>query len=302
MTKKINKIGIFLPLCIAVAGSSCSDNITYKAVSDTVGVPLEISIAGIAPTRSVITGDSLPNGSDIALFYKTDQLASIAHYWEGECSIEEPIVLDDASGSDAVYAVCPPVEIATEFYVRITNQVDYLRGISVDAEGNEMHPTMDNPRARLQFEHILARITLNIHKEASDERSYKFDPYLGGDADNSARVGIYDAKSNSFYSSTLQPDNYQDILGTLKDGKYWLNPGEDTTTADFLVLPTSTTWWVKLMGVSDSWWPFPAGDYKPGQQYIYDCLIKNDNGVSLTISDCSINPWINTDMPGVEGY
>lgn len=294
------KVGVALTLSLAFIYSSCSDKLQEDGVGFREKVALEVSVDGVTPTRSIVSGTTLPDDSFFYVYYKSDQSA-IVNYKNGVCIFEKPIYLDENSGNDPVYAIYPYGSSQNTVGITYSIQNDYMKAVGLNENGVQTNPSIDNPKVRFHFEHILARITLNIHKDATISDYYKLsDVYLGGDSENSYRLGTYDFVNDKFtYTSTFE---YQDIKGELKDGNYLLETADDIVTVDFLVIPSATTWSVKLSGLSSSWWTLPAGNYESGKQYIYDCLISDNNYVNLSIRECEILPWESTEMPGIDGY
>lgn len=299
MKVNIYSAGLALTLCLAMLSSSCSDRIAEDVASAKEDARLEIIVDGINMTRSLITGTTLPDNSRFAVFYNSPYSVGVS-YANGICTPDTPISIKQEDVDRPVYAVYPYGEYyLTEIPISLEDQTDYLRGISVDDNGMPSNINVDTPKARIRFDHILARITLNIHKDASIDNYYKIPGiYLGGYSENSWRTGIYSAEKGEFYNN---PSNAKfDIKGELKDGKYVLETADDVVTVDFLVLPTETSWSLQIKDISSTWWSLPKTNYESGKQYIYDCKI-GEGGV-LEISECDIKPWENTDMPEIETY
>lgn len=283
-----------MSLCIVAFASSCSDRIVEDNALIRGQVPLEVSVAGINDTRSIITGTTLPDTCDFSVFFNSDSPTPV-RYENGSCKLYKSIFLDESTKPAPVYAFYPGDVYLTEIAINTTQREDYLRGISTDSVD------ATNPKARLLFDHILARITINLHKDSTINEGYKLGlAYLGGNNENSYRSAVFNAKTNSFIH--FFPNESDNIKGELKDDKYMLKTPEDMITFDFLVLPTETTWELNIKDLSADWYPLPATKYESGKQYIYDCLLQDDGKPYLTITECDIRPWQNTTMPEVEAY
>lgn len=293
-------VGVVATLTLAIITSSCSDRLQEENTPLKKRVALEVCVEGINETRSLVTGNALPDNCRFYIYYKSITPIGV-NYRNGVCTIEEPIYLEESDGNNPVYALYPVKTDLNELAISYMTQNDYLRGISIDQNGIQANPTVDNPKVSIRFEHILSRITLNIHKDASIDGYYKLsEVYLGGDRNNSFRVGAFDIESNRFtYTSTYE---FQDIKGELKDNNYLLETPDDVVTVDFLVIPSQTGWSVKIPGVSSSWWTLPDGNYEAGKQYVYDCILTDKDSVYLTITECEIRPWETTEMPELETY
>lgn len=287
-----------VPLCIAALASSCTDRMTEDNSSFREKAELEVAVGGINKSRAIIDGTTLPESCGFAIYYNSEFPTPVT-YEKGTCKLAEPIFLDEGNESYPVYAFYPDNAYLTEIAIDTKTQTDYLRGISVDANGVQSDIGFNNPKAKIVFDHILARITLNIHKDASVSDYYKLpDIFLGGDSENAYRSAVFNALTNSFIH--FFPNEYDNIKGELKNGNYLIETADDVITVDFLVLPTETSWSLYIRDLSSSWYSLPATNYESGKQYIYDCTIADKDGVYLSISECDIIPWNNTDMPGVE--
>lgn len=296
----IFKAGMAMSLCIATLATACSDKITETDSPLDNQVPLEVSVEGINKTRSIITGTALPDTCEFAVFYDSPYSVKV-DYRKGKCTLKTPIMLGKEQRNIPVYAVYPYVPGIEVDINTVESQIDYLSGISVDPNGVTFYPYAESPKANILFNHVLARVTVNIHKDASIDQDYKLpDVYLGGNDANAYRTAMYLPTDNFFeYRDNSSANN---IKGELKDGNYLLDTPEDMITVDFLVIPSETTWQLNIRDLSDAWYPLPTTKYESGKQYIYDCTIKEGDKPYLTISECDIRPWQNTMMPEVEVY
>lgn len=289
-----------MSLSIAALASSCSDRIVEDNAPMRGQVPLEVSVAGINDTRSIITGTTLPDTCDFSIFFNSNY-PTVVSYEKGTCKLMEPIYLNETTETAPVYAFYPDIAYLTEIAIDTKVPKDYLRGVSVNGNGVETNIGVDNPKARILFDHILARITVNLHKDTTINEKYKLGSfYLGGNNENSYRSAVFNAKNNSFIH--FFPNETDSIKGELKDGNYMLFEPEDIITVDFLVIPTETTWMLNISDLSTNWYPLPATKYESGKQYIYDCLLQDDGKPYLTITECDIKPWQSIIKPGVEAY
>lgn len=294
MKTNISKSGISLLLILTGMWTSCSDVTNDVKGDDNKKTALEVSVAGIGDTRTVITGNTLPDNSRFALFFNSSSSVGV-NYNNGTCTLESPVLLEEQNSETQVYAIYPYVPSVEVDIDTSVSQDDYLSGIGVDSNGATLYPTIDRPRAFIQFEHILARITVNIRKDASIEGYYKISSvFLGGDDDTAYRVAQYVPYTNKF--QYIDNDPSKNIRGTREDDKYLLDTAEDVVTVDFLVIPSETTWQMNLIDISNTWWALPRANYEPGKQYIYDCVIRD--GYKLSISKSEIVSWDTTTMPG----
>lgn len=280
--------------------SSCSDGTQEDNVTLNEKVALEVSVDGINRTKSLVTGTTLPDNSRFAIFYNSAYSIGV-DYNNGLCTLDDPIFLDKEKGDAAVYAIYPYVSGIEVNIDTSESQIDYLAGVSVHDNGETFYPDKYHPHAKILFDHILARITLNIHKAATIDGCYKIsDIYLMSDDANAYLSAMFlatDLSTNNNFEP-LQNRHSDFIEGVLKDNKYGLETDEDVVTVDFLVIPSETTWQIYIPDVSDSRHALPSANYESGKQYIYDCLIKGDDVIS--IKKCDIQKWTVTDMPEID--
>ncbi len=296
----IFKAGMAMSLCIATLATACSDKITESDSPLDTKVPLEISVEGINKTRSIITGTMLPDTCEFAVFYDSPYSVKV-DYRKGKCTLNTPIILGKEQRDIPVYAVYPYVPGIEVDINTSESQIDYRSCISVDPNRGTFYPYAESPKASIVFNNVLARVTINIHKDASIDQDYKLpDIFLGGDDENAYRSAMYLPSDNYFEYWDNSPAN--NIKGELKDGNYLLDTPEDMITVDFLVIPSTTTWQLNIRDLSDAWYSLPATKYESGKQYIFDCVITDKEPVYLQISECEIRPWETTEMPELETY
>lgn len=306
------KIGIALAMCLPLLSWSCDNRSEDIPSSDNAGksdVALNVNVLGLNGTRSVITGTTLPDSCAYSVYaYDGDSKSFLYHgngvnvRYRGGVSVMDSVVIIPEAVNVPVYAVYPYIGRldGDGFRVETKTQTDYLRGCCVGADGNMSYATVENPTVNITFDHILSRITLNIRKDKSVEQSYKFsDISLGGDSEGSYRSAYFRLVDNKFEAEGSY-DDYYNVVGELKDGKYYIGTADDVVTVDFLVIPSSTMWYVRIPGFDPQWVELPKRTFESGKQYVYDCVIKKD--ATLSISECIIKPWDKTEMPEVEIY
>lgn len=303
--KNLNKV-MAIAVGLSIAATSCNSyDMPDKSLklSDT---PLEIDLLGVKGTRSIIQGTAFPNDSVFSVFSfigntmtpVDGENAARVTYSDKKCVFETPVLLPE-SADVSVYATYPYVEKldGKEIFVDTKKQIDYLAGYGCDANGEMKYANTGSPSVNIRFEHILSRITLNIHKDSNMGQSFKIPTIsLGGDSEKSYRSAYYNLIDKCIAGGYY--DGYVNIKGEIKDNKYWIETTDDVVTVDFLVIPSETTWSLFIDEINHNWLGLPSRVYEPGKQYIFDCVISADN--ELTISECEIKPWENTDMPELE--
>jgi|GEM_PF-2924382 lipoprotein len=306
--KNLNKI-MAIAVGLSIAATSCNSyDMPDKSLklSDT---PLEIDLLGVKGTRSIIQGTAFPIDSVFSVFSfigntmtpVDGENAARVTYSNKKCVFETPVLLPE-SADVSVYATFPYVEKldGKDIFVDTKKQIDYLAGYGCDANGEMKYANTGSPSVNICFEHILSRITLNIYKADNVEQSFKIPTIaLGGDNEYSYRSAYYNLIEKRFVNGGNY-DGYVNIKGEIRDNKYWIETTDDVVTVDFLVIPSETTWGLYIDEINHNWLGLPSRVYEPGKQYIFDCVISAGN--VLTISECEIKPWDNTDMPEVEPY
>lgn len=294
---------------MSIAATSCNSYDMPDKNLNLSDMPLEINLLGISGTRSIIQGTVFPEDSVFSVFtfvgntltpVDGDKAARVT-YSDKKCVFETPVLLPESTDV-SVFAAYPYVEYldGTGIFIDAQKQIDYLAGYGCDGIGEAKYANTESPSVNIRFEHILSRITLNIHKGSDVEQSFKIPSIaLGGDSEKSYRSAYYNLIERTFYDGGYY-DNYANIKGEIKDNKYWIETADDVVTVDFLVIPSETVWNIFFDEIYPNWWALPSRAYESGKQYVFDCVISAGN--VLTISECEIKPWENTDMPEVETY
>lgn len=176
----MNKIHFYKSACLLAcitAFSACNEQDEFES-SAWNGNLLEIE-AGIADTRTIITGSSFQKGDNINLFvldeggndYTTGSFNNQAQYDGTTWKIQTDVRLN-ASKTPYVFAVYPsisgervdinvniPINVEPDYYDGIAGQVDYLYANVLP---------LKNKVAQLKFNHALARVTLALNRANGD--------------------------------------------------------------------------------------------------------------------------------------
>jgi hypothetical protein len=266
---------------------------------------LQISTVDVAAsTRAKITGTVLPNGVQYGIFAGASSNTlnngkNVAvSYTEGVSTLSNEIVLPQGC-KIPVYAYYPYTKgvSATSVPIEILSQTDYLWGWSADTSGDLAYATEASPSVNIHFEHILARVTLRIHKAEDNAKTYHItSAYLndgGRDfAYRKANANIYEHTLTDFDFGATSGNGLnrgQDILGDLHPD--YLKTSKDEIMVDFLVLPSSYIAWSFKIVTDDSELSsdFYGADFQSGMQYTYDVIINQGN--KLTLDAEEIVPW-----------
>lgn len=285
--------------------SSCTED--NKQTTAEVRVPLQIEVASVQNTRVAIDGTIMPNGSVYGIFamYGGGTEKAVENgintlvFYEGGMSELSSTIYIPKDVDVPVYAYYPynehydVLDYLRRISVESASQTDYLYGTSVDANNNFSFANINNPKVRIHFRHILARIRLNIHKAENNANYYKL-PYVS--LKNVLSEGLFDL----YEGELLQSEGTANL--STQPTEYTLDTPEDMLTVDFLVLPMNTATQTVLLSMGSNpddqtlEIPMPATTWKSGQQYTYDVTIEEG---SLIVKESEITPWTNSDQNGI---
>lgn len=297
-------------LCLTFVTTACDSLIDDKVSGNTPETYLEVEVSGLKSlTRAVIEGDTLPDNSHFGIYLTKAGSRSLLDngfnietiYKGGVCGLSQNISLKSLGDVD-VYAFYPYSSSGHPFEMEIdaVSQTDYLWGRSVDLNGFQSVVNESNPAASIRFEHIMALITLRIHRSADNKTIYSIPSIaFDGDGENQFRKAYIDVIDRKFLAKDY--GQFEPIDASLSATA--LDDENDIITADFLVIPSKTRWSLRVdfSGEKQYFWDaMPEAEYESGKRYIYDCEI-NKSGM-LVISNCEIQPWETTEMPELETY
>lgn len=297
----ITKVTAAVAALFAVASCSSENEPANEKQSEKVA--LEVSVAGIVnPTRSIIDGEMLPNGSEFSLrAYVGDSGVILDGAMNervfmngGVAQLANPIYIPtEGPGEVGVRAIYPyQHNMKDEENIEILafeGVNDYLWGQG-DGYANIL-----NPKVPIVFNHVLARITLRFTTTDDNETSYDFSNAClkpGKEfPDNCYDYAVLNVLSGELFEKQWKDEGSPALLSADFLSRY-----SDPLIMDFLVIPTNTDFYVNISssmlvdGVL-----LPTCDYVAGVQYVYN--IQVSDGKKLVITDCQIKPWENTDMP-----
>lgn len=288
-----------------VAGmAACSNEEMATATgTDQQQVPLEIEVAGVQTTRSIIEGNTLPEESQFGIFAMIGGGAERpadgglnvrVDYMNGNCTLAQPVLIPNDADM-LVYAYYPYNETYTDdsflrqMPMETISQTDYLFGYCTDSDYHPSNVNQYNPRAYIYFQHALARVKLNIRKAADNPNSYQLPPVS---LENIYSEGYFDLYERGFVGfAGITTLSFTPLNGTLLDSS------DDVITVDCLVLPQNLEQLPVTLALNEQMKAnLPSTIWSSGQQYTYEVTI--DQG-SLTISNAVITPWENNEQPGI---
>lgn len=297
--------------------TGCGEPVSYiNTPSGNDGVALQIAVKGVKPsTRSIIEGTQFPNDSTFAVFamfgggdsYVPGGENIKVTYKDGVCTPVTPILIPE-NVDVPVYAFYPASSAydVNKTEIKAVSQTDYLWGSCINDAGNFDFATSYAPKVSISFEHIMARITLRIHRAEDNGNAYELPSIsLGGDSEGTYRSAVVSVKNKKFEGYSY--DSFENLVGEVSGNV--INADIPLITADFLVIPSKTSWWLMLddaPGLPTLTF-MPVENYESGNQYIYDVMIANPESesqeASLQITQFDILPWgENNDMGDVEAF
>lgn len=279
-------------LCSVLLMSACTEQDEISAVSGKVA-PLEITLKGCG-TRTVITGNTLPDGSQLGIFAVNggDQIAYeniFSTYTGKQWTIAETVYLTESE--KWIYAYYPYSEKAelNSVSVNTREQVDYLYGYAVDANNQMTTVNVASPKANILLKHAMSRVTLHIKKAKANEKNSVVNSVILAGVPLSATLDIRNGDMKVANNGDLVINS---MLIKLTD------EGENV---DILIPPMTNAAWSNMLTLNiDAKYysvQIPANEWKAGQQYTYTVEVGDS---SLTISEVSITPWTDNRQDGIE--
>lgn len=273
--------------------SACSNNEGEEPTAKSAN--LEVNLNGCL-SRSIITGTSMPEGSELGIFVADN--ANAVNYTNVKgvvngtlCLLESSVPLDEEP--NYVYAYYPYSSSntdATAIRYDVTSQTeDFLMGYSADDNGIRDYVDSSRPTANMLLKHAFAKVTLNIKKSADNNN------------DGILSSVTLDSVATSGTVNLLQ----QTSVGDTPSGKVstttsvTLSATEESSVS-LLVAPTSSLTSTSLTMVID-------GDsystaipttktttWEAGKQYSYSVVVGENANVK--INDASITLWNNNEQ------
>lgn len=278
-------------LCSALLISACTEQNEMPAVSGKV-TPLEITLKGCG-TRTVITGNTLADGSELGIFAVNgdDQIAYeniFSTYTGKQWTIAETVYLTEAE--KWIYAYYPYSEKAklNSVSVNTREQVDYLYGYAVDANNKITTVNVAKPQANILLKHAMSRVTLHIKKAKTNEKNSVVNSVMLAGVPLSATLDIRNGDMKIVNNGDLVINSMFKLT----------DEGENV---DILIPPMTNAAWSSMLTLNiDAKYycvQIPANEWKAGQQYTYTVEVGDS---SLTISEASITPWTDNRQDGIE--
>lgn len=176
MNKKIIKRNVWcIAICLTIMACSGED------ASPTLdGIPLQVELQNMQPTRTAITTTTLPDGSKYGIYVapqgkivnKGDNGFNIpVSYSGGKSSMGRDYILQPATDY-SVYAAYPQENNSDGMTLQLetASQTDYLYGYAVDNDGKQAIINQDNHVAKIQMRHAMALLKFNIFQSEDSKQ------------------------------------------------------------------------------------------------------------------------------------
>lgn len=275
---------MLLPVVCSCSSESGSETATER-------VPLQVELATCA-TRSAITGTTLPDGSNYGIFVpnavNTANNVQV-YYSNGVSKLTSTVYL--SAEKSLVYAYYPysASQSLNAMTLETSSQTDYLYGAAIDSKGDYAYVNTEDPKARIQMLHAMARVTFNITQDASDKESNSITYLEVGKVPTSCTYNLSTNKVTTNYTGTVS-------------AKCNITPSTTSQSVDLLVLPVTAWDIIVRFKINDSYVTasIPSATWTMGQQYSYSVTLGNDK---LSIGKATITPRENTTQSeiGVNG-
>lgn len=279
-------------LCTAML-SACSseENVQESALR----VPLEVSV-GPNAVRSIIEGTTIPTQTSFGIFgvpaYSpnaaiVEDINNVQVFYDGKCTLKEDVWLDEKNIYLRAYYPYNKNQQGFIIHVDYTDQTDYLCGGSVLA-GEPYCVNNQHPKADIQFNHVLSRITLKIKRTDKVKENFKlamagFEPFYES-AQLDVLTGTWSEQKESGYPYT-----------TFQVFPMSMEVTNEYHSVDFLLIPGIHSDVVTLR-LYKSVYDYDTCtlmkvNWKAGQQYTYE-VVFDENGIN--VSEAVITPWETT--------
>lgn len=176
MNKKIiTRNAWCIAICLTII--ACTGEDTSPTLE---GIPLQVELQNVQPTRTAITATTLPDGSQYGIYVaplgktvnKGDNGFNIpVSYSGGKSTMGRDYILQSATDY-SVFAAYPQENNSDGMTLQLetASQTDYLYGYAVDNNGEQAIINQENHVAKIQMRHAMALLKFNIFQNEDNKQ------------------------------------------------------------------------------------------------------------------------------------
>lgn len=288
MNKKIITRNVWcIAVCLAIMACTGED------ASPTVdGIPLQVELQNMLPTRTAITATTLPDGSQYGIYVaplgktvnKGDNGFNIpVSYSGGKSTMGRDYILQPATDY-SVYAAYPQENNSDGMTLQLetASQTDYLYGYAVDNNGEQAVISRDNHVAKIQLRHAMALLKFNIFQSEDNKQE-------------NIVTGVRIPKNVTSCTLNLQTGERTNESWNTQALDCYLSVNSKPQSVDMLVLPNRQSVQGFEFCVNNKWiYTSVKSSILEGNCYTYNVEINSD--AKIIISEAAINPRENETM------
>lgn len=281
------RLWFMLPLCCLLACSSDDEQIGGNAKQDT---PLQIELMPV-PTRSVINGTTLPDGSQYGVYVTTGwpnmpitDGNNVAVDYRGDKSTpSHDVLLDERECPVYAYYPYSAEQSLNKMTLEVESQTDYLYGIAVREDGSKDFISKYKPMARIRMSHALALLRFNIFNVGEENQSNVISSIILYENPVKCTLDLTNNKLSNFEYGNNEVNCRLTVTSAVQ-------------TVDILAIPSQKQYLgLCIMLNGNPKYIDRTLDLQPGYCYSFNVMVEGSD--KLTISDHYITPRENNTMP-----
>lgn len=286
MNKKIKNVWC-IAVCLIIA--ACTGEDTSPSAD---GTPLQVELQSLLPTRTAITGTTLPDGSQYGIYVapkgqtvkRGDNGFNIpVSYKGGKSTMGRDYILQPATDY-SVYAAYPQENNSDGMTLQLetASQTDYLYGSAIDNTGEQAIINQDNHVAKIQMRHAMALLRFNIFQSEDNKQE-------------NVVTGIRIPKNVTSCTLNLQTGERTNESWNTQTLDCYLSVNSKLQSVDMLVLPNKQSKQGFEFCVNNKWiYTSVESGLLNGNCYSYNVELYSD--AKIIISETTITPRENETM------
>lgn len=287
MNKKIITRNVrCIAICLTIMACTGED------ASPTDGIPLQVELHNMLPTRTAITATTLPDGSQYGIYVaplgktvnKGDNGFNIpVSYSGGKSTMGRDYILQPATDY-SVYAAYPQENNSDGMTLQLetASQTDYLYGSAIDNTGEQAIINQDNHVAKIQMRHAMALLRFNIFQSEDNKQE-------------NVVTGIRIPKNVTSCTLNLQTGERTNESWNTQTLDCYLSVNSKLQSVDMLVLPNKQSKQGFEFCVNNKWiYTSVESGLLNGNCYSYNVELYSD--AKIIISETTITPRENETM------